>query len=65
MKPLVIALSGTGREWGGGGGDHLTNIQCKAIQNGHSKSAPNSHTHKEWEKFLFMGNDIWRPPSKG
>jgi hypothetical protein len=39
IKHPVIALSGTGggcRGWGDGGG-HLTNVQCKVIQNCHNK----------------------------
>jgi hypothetical protein len=39
MKLPIIALSGTGKGWwgGGDGGDNLSNVQCKAIQNCHSK----------------------------
>jgi hypothetical protein len=39
MKPLVIALSEK-RVGEADGRGNLTNVQCKAIQNGHNKFIP-------------------------
>jgi hypothetical protein len=51
MKPLAIVLNCTGGASGGACGDHLTNVQPKAIWNCHNESPMNNeYILIKWEK---------------